>query len=209
MQRRTSIPSNGEENNERFIQSQTDGATKTENEIRSTTLNNDMWKELAKEVFCNTTGDSTIKITAVVEALKDLDDKVSWLGFTTESDNEYLYDQDDHDHWDALNEHNLCGDWDLLVWGSVDDGPCEIKYPGQITHDAHLLQTSCMQENSGDLVGALNCMLQRESLYDLWHDFIIVYFKGAQYFWLWNECFNEEYQEGLPVMYSFWTGDSR
>ena len=154
-------------------------------------------------------GDATTKITAVVEALKDLDDKVSWLGFTTETGNEYLYDQDNHDNWDALIEHDLCGGWDLLVWGSVEDGPCEIKYPGQITHDAYLLQTSCMGENSGDLNGAMKCMLERESLYDLWHDFIIAYFEGDQYFWLWNECFNVDHEDGLPVMYSFWTGDSR
>ena len=45
-----------------FIIHGKDGAKKTENRIRSTTLNNDMWKELAKEVFCNTTGKETEKI---------------------------------------------------------------------------------------------------------------------------------------------------
>ena len=45
-----------------FITHGKDGATKTENDIRSTTFNNDMWKELAKEVFCNTTGKETEKI---------------------------------------------------------------------------------------------------------------------------------------------------
>ena len=115
------------------------------------------------------------------------------------SSNEYVYDQVG---WDALIEHNLCGDWDLLVWGSSSDEPCERS----IVHDASLLQTSCMHDYHGDLDGALGCMLEREFLYDLMHNTILVYYQGAKYYWLWQECYNYEYVDGLPGMYSFYAG---
>jgi hypothetical protein len=121
---------------------------------------------------------------------------MSLIGFVTESENEYVYDQAG---WDALIEHHLCGDWELLVWGSSTDEPCE----DSVVSDASKLQRSAMQEEE-TIEDALSVMLEKEPLYDLKHDTILVYHSGADCFWLWQKCFNSETVDG---MYSFWSGD--
>ena len=138
-----------------------------------------------------------MKVEAV-EALKDYDDQTSWIGFVTESGNEYAYN---NVGWDALIEHNLCGDWELLVWGSNTDVPCEKS----IVSDASDLQRSAMQETTS-LKEALDIMIVEIIGCNLKHDTILVYRSGVDYVWLFPNCFNSETVHG---MFSFWSGDRR
>ena len=146
-------------------------------------------------------GDGWYKIAVVIEALADYDDQTSWNGFVTKSSNEYAYN---NIGWDALIERDLCGDWELLVWGSSTYVPCK----NSIVSDASKLQRSAMQKTTS-LEEVLDTMIVKEPEYDLKHDTILVFRSGVDYVWgtysrIDSNCLNQETVHG---MYSFWSGD--